>query len=108
MSWVRKTTVDTPGHTCQPPTRERFFRIPSGFAAGTEPIGHRDTVPAGEWNDLWRCDDCGRLWRVGNSCDYCDPSPPGGRCFRGGYHAGGHAWRPATWWQRWRYPGRTR
>jgi hypothetical protein len=63
------------------------------------PMGSFD--PAGQVGDLWRCDDCGVLWRVGLACDFCDHfgdnrSHPGG-------HAVGSCWRPATLWQRIRY-----
>jgi hypothetical protein len=95
------------GHTCTRPTREVLYTLPplppppDGWQ-GNEPSHSgqwRETVPAGTWNDLWRC-HCGRLWRVGNDCDDCDPQRPSARCVRGGYHPSGYAWRPATWWQR--------
>ena len=45
--------------------------------------------------DLWRC-CCGRLWRVGRACDWCDRS---GLHAHGGTHIVGMRWRPGTWWQ---------
>jgi hypothetical protein len=56
--------------------------------------------PDGDLGDLWRCDDCRTLWRIGDGCDTCDrygPAP------HPGTHAVGQAWRPATWWQRLRH-----
>lgn len=101
MTWVRKTPVlDPDQHRCAPPMRLVTYALP-GFNSG-QAISYDEKQVAGSFGDLWRCDDCGELWRIGNSCDDCDPRPPGGRCMRGGYHPGGLAWRPATWWQRFR------
>lgn len=111
MTWIRHTKPEAPAHRCTPPTAERFITLPApppppaGWQGHSPPKPRRaklDDVPAGAWRDLWRCDDCGELWRVGNGCSACDPSPPSGRCVRGGYHSPGYAWRPATWWQRFR------
>lgn len=50
--------------------------------------------------DLYRCDWCGVLWRLGDACDACE-------AYGRGHHRGqcevGSAWRPATLWQRIRY-----
>jgi hypothetical protein len=78
MGWVYRQQVD--GHTCPTP----------------ELVGTR-------LGDLWRCDECPRLWRVGYACDRCehvDGKP------HGAGHAIGKAWRPATFWQRLRFPQR--
>lgn len=80
MSWVHKTPVDT--HECATPRSDGFLGC-----------------VVGQYGDLWRCDDCGELWRVGYACDYCDRY--GDNPHRG-VHAVGVMWRPATWWQRWR------
>lgn len=81
MTWVRQ--AQRPAHTCNPPSRTSV-----GYVG----------VPVGALGDLWRCDDCRRLWRIGHACDSCD------RRKRAQPHAGGHAiggaWRPATLWQR--------
>ena len=54
-------------------------------------------APEGTRDDLWRCDDCGKLWRLGSACDACET-------YRGTPHAGqhsvGYGWRTATLWQR--------
>jgi len=78
--------------------REAIYRVPRALTTpGLEPPEHRETVPAGGYNDLWRCGECGELWRVGSSCD---SGPHDGPCPRGGYHPSGYKWRPATLWQR--------
>lgn len=98
MSWVRRTVITPPAHTCAPPMREVWVTLP-GMPPGPrgEPAGkprrHRlPDGPDGSRGDLWRCDDCGALWCVG------EPGRP-----RGGYLGGGLAWIPATWWQRLRH-----
>jgi hypothetical protein len=98
VSWVRRTERPVPAHACAAPTVEWFVTLPappplpSGVGGGGKPhrVKFRDR-PDGERNDLWRCDDCGRLWRIG------EPDRPAG-----GYVGGGLEWMPATWWQRWR------
>lgn len=52
--------------------------------------------------DLWRCDECGRLWRIGEACDWCERY--GHKPHYGG-HAVGRIWRPATRLQRIKYRG---
>lgn len=66
MTWVRRTQSPPPAHECAPPTHY-------------EPIWY---VADGGHGDLWRCDDCGRLWRN-----------DAGR------------WERANWWQQIRYFG---
>jgi hypothetical protein len=78
MTWVRR--AGAPAHVCKPPRWDGYV-----------------TSPAGELGDLWRCDDCRELWRVGRSCAACDAfghSSHGGQCMVG------LAWLPATLWQR--------
>jgi hypothetical protein len=88
MTWVRQASdVFDKQHECVCPVRDQGTVLTV-------------TRPAGEFGDLWRCDDCGRLWRLGNDCDTCDPAPPGGNCRRGGHHPQGLKWRPATLFQR--------
>jgi hypothetical protein len=74
MTWVR---CQPKRHVCKPP------------------MGSFDA--AGQLGDLWRCDDCGELWRVGLSCGACDRGavPP-----HPGQHMTGRSWWPATFWQR--------
>lgn len=95
MTWVRKTPTEAP-HACATPTYEAVYQFPllMGEGPGTE---HRETVPDGSLGDLWRCDECNRLWRVGLVCDLCDRH---GDYPHGGMHATGYRWRPARWWQR--------
>lgn len=87
MTWVRRTDPRT-AHRCPAPQSGSF------------------RSPVGQHGDLWRCHECGQLWRVGAACDMCDRY--GDIPHRGG-HAVGHAWRPASLLQRlvnWR-KGRT-
>lgn len=105
MTWVKqKPTVSA--HRCTPPTRERVFRVP-----GSD-IGHTEHEPDGEFGDLWRCDRCRTLWRIGNACDYCDPREPGNLRSSQGRHPGlvhgavKTKWRHATWLQRFFYDGK--
>lgn len=109
MSWVRQKSVrPLDSHQCKPPTRERALGV-AGFADAHSKDGEpvrTDHVPNGEFGDLWRCDRCQRLWRIGNACDWCDPKPPGTLQSSQGNHPGvvhepgKTAWRRATWWQR--------
>jgi hypothetical protein len=58
---------------------------------------------SGEWlllGDLWVCDVCTRLWRIGNACPVCDR---GGRHHAVGQCIAGFTWRRATRRQRWRH-----
>jgi hypothetical protein len=67
-------------------------------------LGPTSKMPKGAFGDVWRCDDCRRLWRIGASCDACDSvGQTGGRCPRGGAHPRATAWRPARLWQRYWY-----
>ena len=101
MTWVRRGET-SPVHNCDLPMREAWCTVPppSPLASGARP----DTpsgmqrlrlpdVPNGQRGDLWRCDACGRLWRV----DYRPDEN------RGGHRAQGLEWLPASWWQRLRH-----
>lgn len=108
MSWVRRG--DPPRvHECRLPERAVVLRPKGTFNMADGDVVHTDRVPDGEFGDLWRCDRCTRLWRIGNACDYCDPKPPEGlRSSQRGHPGVVHgsvktAWRPATWWQRLRH-----
>lgn len=99
MTWVRR--VQAPAHTCQPPTQEVFREVPTAWTGGKTGVGFTETVVDGQLNDLWRCDECDQLWRVGAYCDVCDARRQnGGRCARGVYHPAGLKWRPARFLQR--------
>lgn len=103
--WVKRArAARETEHVCSPPMTQRTACIPSLSLDPAAKGGDMKLPPEpdGDYGDLWRC-WCGRLWRVGDSCDY---GPHGGRCPRGGYHSQGRKWRPATWWQRLRYRGR--
>jgi hypothetical protein len=80
MTWVYR--AERAEHRCAPPRYDGY--VPS---------------PMGRLGDLWRCDVCGVLWRVGRACGICD------RGFRhvNGQCAVGLMWRLASWWQRWRF-----
>jgi hypothetical protein len=89
MIWVRRADL-TSVHRCQPP-----------FKPGPDPAWPTlFSTPVGLRGDLWCCDDCGSLWRIGEDCDWCDRH--GVRPHFGG-HAVGSRWRPATRWQRIKY-----
>lgn len=75
MGWVYRQQTD--GHACPKPNA-------TGAAL----------------DDLWRCDECTQLWRVGYACDLCEHVK--GRP-HGGVEVIGYAWRPATFWQRLRH-----
>lgn len=97
MTWVRKApTVAL--HACAPPMREVIYQYPSMSlrpdGAATE---YRENVPGGFLGDLWRCDECNRLWRIGCACQLCDRN---GVYLHGGHCIAGYRWRPARWWQR--------
>jgi hypothetical protein len=96
MPWVRRSAH--PPHTCAPPTRPATYTLPPahGTTASRLPITHTVTVVDGRPDDLWQCDTCAALWRVGFACDWCDyhssPRLHSGSC------AIGLRWRRASWW----------
>lgn len=101
MTWAHRASVTA--HRCRPPTRERVIKLPTGpahrptgFVQSRLPLGDVD----GRLGDVWRCDDCRKLWRVGRACAVCDLY---GEHAGGGSHVVGLRWRPATLWQRLRY-----
>jgi len=104
MTWIRRQPPDR-SHRCEPPTREAIYRFPSMAVSADPPIvtEHREQVVDGALGDLWGCDDCGRLWRIGYACGACDRYGYGRH---GGGHEVGERWRPATWWQRLRHRSR--
>lgn len=104
MTWIRKVRSG-PDHRCGLPAREVVHELPSmsarppTTAAETRPLEFRFKEPDGRIGDLWRCDTCRALWRIGDACDVCDRHG-GWRPPHLGGHALGIAWRPATLWQR--------
>jgi hypothetical protein len=101
--WVKRASKEKT-HECSPPMTQRTVYIPSASLNPDAKGGDMKLAPEpdGDYGDLWRC-FCGRLWRVGDACDY---GPHAGRCPRGGYHPQANRWRPAMWWQRLRFRGR--
>jgi hypothetical protein len=107
MTWVQHATI--PAHTCTPPMRQVTYALPVTLVPLLDPQAPMQSEPPlmhtrnevdGKQGDLWRCDQCERLWRVGDACDACDwygDSPHPGMCTLG------LVWRPATLWQRLRY-----
>jgi len=102
MTWVRQHRL--PEHRCPTPMRAAEVTLPAGPA--TAPTGLAVArIPGlprvvGRLGDLWRCDDCRKLWRVGRACDACElygTHPGGGQCMVG------LKWRPAGLWQRIKY-----
>lgn len=73
MTLIRRPAA---AHACAPPTTG----LPFDAAAGLR-------------GDLWRCDQCGRLWRVTTACDHCHRY---GVRPHLGMHAIFNRWRPAT------------
>ena len=96
MTWIRR--ADTDGHACSPPMTEQFIKS-AALASGRVAVPGPGDV-AGSIGDLWRCDQCRKLWRVGRACAYCDAY---GNRLHHGWHAMGRQWRPATTWQRIRW-----
>lgn len=78
MTWIRR--AKPPSHTCDVP--------------------NHSFGPNGSRGDLWRCDVCHDLWRIGLACDTCDRN---GGFEHPGVHQVGNTWRPATVWQRLRF-----
>jgi hypothetical protein len=101
MAWVRQTPSTPKAHECKPPRREAVYEVPLSVR-GSDTHVHRETVVDGAHGDLWRCDTCQQLWRVGDACDSCDRHN-----LRGDHgtllHTSIPAWRHATVWQRIRY-----
>jgi hypothetical protein len=106
MSWVRRTEDAAPAHVCEPPMREVVYTLPAmppppkGWQGNepSKPSKMRATEIDGKQGDLWRCDDCDRLWRIGLHCTVCTRGYSHyGRCGRT------VAWLPATLWQRLRH-----
>jgi hypothetical protein len=95
------TQPDSPAHICAPPMRQVTYTLPAMHTAESGMrVTHHATEVNGRQGDLWRCDRCGRLWRVASACDACDwygSRPHPGMCTLG------LVWRPATLWQRLRY-----
>ncbi len=50
MGWVKQNGEP---HRCKPPTK-----------IISHPLWGRVSTPDGNLNDLWRCDDCRKLWRI--------------------------------------------
>lgn len=98
MPWVRRSAH--PPHTCAPPTRMATYTLPpaNGTAPSSLPDTHTVAVVDGHFGDLWQCDTCRGLWRVGFVCGWCDyysrPALHPGSC------AVGLQWRRAPWWAR--------
>lgn len=107
MTWVRRTESIPAGHVCPAPTRLATMTLPTSLCppGQSKVLTLPATVVDGAYGDLWRCDECGRLWRVGADCDRCDRAvrERWGSCVPGRYHFVGLQWRPAYWWQRLRY-----
>src|SRR6478736_8022542 len=89
-SWLTKQVQ--PSHLCSPPMREVWVRPPA-FRKEPEakrPLHRMGDAPDGTFGDRWEC-DCGKVWRIGRSCDFCDrcknPQP------HRGCHVVGHEWR---------------
>lgn len=83
MGWVRKTEPP-PVHECSPPVEERVRLNHNGYS-----VEYLSPQGANR-GDLWRCDDCQKLWQViewnvSNGDNYLD-------------------WEPASFWNRWKYP----
>jgi hypothetical protein len=106
MGEVLRQRDRLPAHECVTPVHNVTYQPPSPpIPNAPEPRPYIRAEVDGDRGDLWRCEDCGRLWRVGWACDACD-------WYGVGRHDGmcsvGLAWRPAKLWQRIRYRRRGR
>ncbi len=104
MGWVYG--AEQPVHTCRPPMRTVSVSPPStSLNPASQPPPPTNlydfTIVDGAHGDLWRCDGCRKLWRIGLACDYCDAHQRD--VYHRGSHAVGYRWRPATLWQRFTY-----
>lgn len=80
MGWVHRRPPDETAHRCATPEKPVLV---SASMAGAPPTAVADWFePDGRPGDLWRCELCGRLWRIGGH---------------------GTVWLPATFRQRLRY-----
>ncbi|GIH07476.1 hypothetical protein Rhe02_55430 [Rhizocola hellebori] len=79
MPWIRKATAPPPPHTC-----------PNWAMTSDTSV-----------DDLYRCDECRKLWRIGWACDICDYF--GDHAGFGGGHKVGYRWRRARMSQRIRF-----
>jgi hypothetical protein len=104
MTWVRQHRPDE--HRCPTPMRDAEITVPTGPAAastGSAVVrvpGLEQVI--GRLGDLWRCDDCRKLWRVALACDVCELYGD----HRGGQCRVGLKWRAATLRQRFKYRNR--
>jgi hypothetical protein len=81
----------TPRHICPAPMRTPGH-VPNPAPSGPS-LTFATQLPDGRIGDLWRCDHCRRLWRIGEACDLCDYRR---RVIEhAGAHAVGLAWRAA-------------
>lgn len=103
MSWIVQAPAVS-AHRCAPPMRDVMARPPRGPAEMPpgktredypEPrsfkVGER---PDGQVGDLWRCDDCGTLWRI------IKPEP---RRYVNVFPSPWPRWREAGLWLRFRH-----
>jgi hypothetical protein len=75
-------------HKCDVPMRETVWHPPGfGPLCYVTAIFPEAThlVPEGATGDLWRCDECRKLWRVGDACDMWRPA---------------HVWQCIRYWRR--------
>jgi len=67
MTWVHMQS-EPDEHTCRPPRGSAFLTEGESVEDRPDPpfvkVGER---PAGRVGDVWRCDDCRRLWRISES-----------------------------------------
>lgn len=97
MTWLlRQRDPELPEHRCAPPMSDHLVMLPAGGSsmdfslAGLPPepvkVGER---PDGTVGDVWACDDCTAVWRIG------PPEHPGGLL------PGGRAYAPRGYdrWQ---------
>lgn len=93
MGWVKRT-VQPAQHMCCPPMHRtvREVRTPEGvkhnLASGPKPDGNM--------GDLWKCDKCGVVWKIG--IDFAPYVPNSG-----GYRPRSVQWIRAGWWTQRKY-----
>lgn len=99
MAWAHRFKTPPPPHVCKPPMEREA--LPYCGILTSKLTGEA----YGRVGDLWRCDGCRKLWRIGLLCKGCDQEGRATECPNG---ISGSWWYSATTWQRIRYIRRGR
>ena len=98
MTWIKRTrraATAARGCDCTPPmyTPTRTMWAPHG-AQHTVPLPPR---PDGLYGDLWQCDNCGTVWKIGTVL------VPGVQSKYGRNWIRKIGWTRASWWTQYRH-----